>query len=144
MPLIVDKLRDSAYIPSSVPGEQTAYRIGTKEVCPVSFTENIIEYCESEHYLGAHLRELQKDFLNDLFSLDSTGYPRYDTGVIIAGMRGGKSMMAAMIASFILHKLLAMDTILAKRQITIDSKQLDTMIINRLVSISSKQRDKKS
>jgi hypothetical protein len=102
-----DRLRDHNYVPSQIPTSLTKSTT-QKKICPVRFTEDVIEYCQGEEFLQATLRKLQKDFLLDLYELDEKGYPKYDTGVFIAGMRGGKSMLAAIIASFQLHKLLAM------------------------------------
>jgi len=108
---IGDKLLDDQYKPD----EEFILKLPTLQVnknslpCPVTFTTDPIEYAESEKYLGIKLFPLQKQFLEDLYSVDSNGYPIYDEGVFIAGMRGGKSVLAAIIGTFQTHKLLSFD-----------------------------------
>lgn len=103
-----NRLLDKNYIPSSTAKELSSS--SSKFSCPVKFTEDPLEYCESKEFLGARLRKKQRDFIYDLYSLDSSNYPNYDAGVLIAGMRGGKSMLAAIVASFQVHRLLALDS----------------------------------
>lgn len=103
------RLLDRTYVPS--PSSGISFQNTGKVIpCPVEFTDDPIEFCESPQFLNIKLRKLQKEFLLDLYSVDSKGYPRFDTGVFIAGMRGGKSALAAMIASFQLHRLLKMES----------------------------------
>ena len=67
------------------------------------------EFIEGDKFLQSKLRPLQRKFLEDLYAIDKKGNPVNDTGVFIAGMRGGKSMLAAYVAAFQLHRLLALD-----------------------------------
>lgn len=77
--------------------------------CPVPFTDDPIEYCESKQYLDMKLRPLQKNFIIDMYSTDPKGHPLYEEGIIISGMRSGKSVTAAFIATFQAHRLLSME-----------------------------------
>ncbi|HRZ18954.1 MAG TPA: hypothetical protein P5136_02765 [Methanofastidiosum sp.] len=102
-----DKLRDSNYKPEASEFEphQTFFKKETR--CPVPFTEDPFEYIEG--YLQYKLRPLQRTVIEDLFSVDEKGFPKYDTSILIIGMRAGKSFLNSVIASFLLHKLLAME-----------------------------------
>ncbi len=104
--LLTSRLLDPSYSPSTT--TLPTFLTPSKKECPVRFTTDIVEFCEHEEFLGTKLRPLQKNFLVDLYSLDDSGYPKYDTGVFIAGMRGGKSALAAFIAAFQVHRLLSM------------------------------------
>lgn len=103
---LTNRLLDSTYVPNlSTP--LIAAKTKEKKPCPVSFTTDPLEFAESDKFLGIKLRTLQRNFLIDLYSIDDKGYPNFDTGVFIAGMRGGKSVLASIIAAFQLHQLLA-------------------------------------
>jgi len=104
-----DKLLDTSYTPSKEKVIEISSISIVKSKCPVKFTNDPIEYSESDKFLGIKLFPLQRNFLEDLFSTDSQGNPLYDEGVFIAGMRGGKSVLAAIIGTFQAHKLLAYD-----------------------------------
>lgn len=105
---ISDRLRSGDYKPD--PDKTQAPVINASKVpCPITFTDNVIEFVEGDTFLQSKLRPLQRQFLEDLYAIDSKGNPVADTGVFIAGMRGGKSMLAAYIAAFQLHRLLSLD-----------------------------------
>ena len=106
---ISNRLLDKAYIPDLTLRE-SAPVISKKLECPVKFTKNPIEFIEGDNFLQSKLRPLQRQFLLDLYSVDNKGDYKYDTGVFIAGMRGGKSMLAAYVAAFQLHMMLALET----------------------------------
>ena len=76
---------------------------------PIRFTKDIIEYIEHPDFLNMTLRPKQKEFIKDFYSTDALGYPLYDEGVFIAGMRGGKTILAALCGTFQAQLLLAMD-----------------------------------
>jgi hypothetical protein len=75
--------------------------------CPVQFTEDPFEYIEG--YLGYKLRPFQRVVIEDIYAVDENNFPKYDTSVLILGMRSGKSLISSTVGSFQLHKLLAMD-----------------------------------
>lgn len=104
---LTNRLLDNTYVPSTT-SVSINYLTPKKKECPVNFTEDPVEFCESPEYLGTKLRPLQRDFITELYSVDGNNYPKYDSGVFIAGMRGGKSALAAFIAAFQLHRLLSM------------------------------------
>ena len=106
---VANRLLDRNYVPDVGDSHSSLVSDNTL-VCPITFTEDPIEFCEGAKFLGSSLRPLQRDFLRDLYAVDEKKYPKHDTGVFIAGMRGGKSALAAMIASFQLHRLLALDS----------------------------------
>lgn len=97
-----DRLLDREYNPESA----TPTILFTQNKCPVLFTEDIVEFCESSDYMGLTLRPLQRNFLIDLYEKQDTGLPKHSEGVLVAGMRGGKSALAAMVGAFQLHGLL--------------------------------------
>ena len=90
-----DKLFDDSVIPQGNKQQNSdfssVYMNMGAGACPVRFTEDPIEYCESKEYLGIHLRPLQKAFILDLYSTDDKGHQKYEEGILVAGMRGGKS-----------------------------------------------------
>ena len=106
---IGNKLLDIDYKPEeNISSDFNLYSSFKKVVkCPVSFTEDPIEYAES--YIGFRLMPLQKNMIIDLFSVDENGYPLFDTLVSIMGMRSSKSVTASIIVSFLKQKLIAMD-----------------------------------
>lgn len=75
--------------------------------CPVPFTSDPIEYATS--YLGYTLKPLQKQVLEDLFSVDTKGKPKYSEAVLVCGMRSSKSVCAGIIGSFLAQMLLSFD-----------------------------------
>ena len=84
-----DKLSDTSYRPQDKNSDDILSRyvnIGAGK-CPVRFTEDPIEYCESKEYLGVTLRPIQKQFIEDLYSLNDKGKPNFSEGVLISGMR---------------------------------------------------------
>lgn len=103
-----NRLLDKNYVPDISKRDEKP-QVSYKIECPVRFTTDPIEFVEGDDFLRSSLRPLQRDFLSDLYSLNEQGNPVYDTGVFIAGMRGGKSMLSAYIAAFQLHMLLALD-----------------------------------
>lgn len=109
MESISNRLLDKQYIPDLTKSANTP-AISKKLECPVTFTKDPIEFIEGDNFLRSKLRPLQKEFLLDFYSKDSKSNFLYDTGVFIAGMRGGKSMLAAYIAAFQLHMLLEMES----------------------------------
>jgi len=78
--------------------------------CPVRFTNNILEFAESSEYLGFKLLPKQKFIIEEFYKRDPLSRERlYNVMVLIGGMRGGKSAIGAIIGSFELQKLLALD-----------------------------------
>lgn len=77
--------------------------------CPVKFTDDILEYVESPDYLDMRLRPLQKKFIEELFSRDEKGRYKYEQGVMCCGMRGGKTVTAALIVTFMTQYMLQFD-----------------------------------
>lgn len=104
---IGSKLLDPTYSPVEVFTPSNFY---FKKIikCPVKFTTDPLEYSES--FLEYKLRPLQKEVLIDLFSKDVSGKDIYDVAVLILGMRAGKSALSGILGSFLLQKLLAMDS----------------------------------
>lgn len=106
---IGDILLDPDYIPKEeeyVP--ELFYFRKNKLKCPVSFTEDPIEYAQD--FLKAKLLPIQKQILEDLFlKYDEKNKPLHTTAVLILGMRSGKSFTSAIVGSFLLQKLLAME-----------------------------------
>lgn len=105
---IADKFLDPTYIPEDKHKDILSRYIslGVGE-CPVRFTDDPIEYCESKEFLDMRMRPLQKKFVEDLYSLNDKGQPQFSEGVFIAGMRSGKSVVAGVIATFQTQRLLA-------------------------------------
>lgn len=104
---IGDRLADPTYIPSGTTEvNQFDYIKAVK--CPVTFTNDPLEYAEG--FLQYTLKPVQRQVLEDLFTIGSDGMPVYNHAVFIAGMRSGKSVLGGIVGSFLLHKLLAMDT----------------------------------
>jgi len=84
MSRIGDRLLDPTFVPSSQYNSPNVF--ATKiNACPVTFTDDPIEYIEG--YLQYKLRKFQKDVINDLFEVDSIGYPKRDVSTLIIGMR---------------------------------------------------------
>lgn len=108
MDSISNRLLDKQYIPD-LNSKDSAPVISKELACPVRFTDDPVEFVEGDDFLQSRLRPLQRQFLLDLYSKDNKGSFNYDTGVFIAGMRGGKSMLAAYIAAFQLHQMLKLD-----------------------------------
>ena len=108
-----DKLLDKTYVPDIEnipvysPNQFSTY--GKIIKCPVRFTNDIIEYCESKEFIGMTLKPLQKKFIEEIFSVDSNNFPNYNEGVLCAGMRSGKSWTAAFIATGMTQMLLQED-----------------------------------
>ena len=90
-----DKLLDKTYVPDIEnipvysPNQFSTY--GKIIKCPVRFTNDMIEYCESKEFLNLKLRTLQKKFLEEMFSVNENNFPIYNEGVLCCGMRSGKS-----------------------------------------------------
>jgi hypothetical protein len=105
---IGDKLLDNNYTPEE---KKQSFSVSekVKPRCPLPFTDDPIEFMESDQYLGYKLKPLQKPLVLDLFSEDENGNPLYDTVISVQGMRSSKSVCAALIVAFLLHKLLKMD-----------------------------------
>lgn len=104
---IGDKLRDDSYKPLDGVFNPEVYNFNRLKKCPVPFTTDPIEYVEG--YLQYTLRPFQREVVEDIFSVDSAGIPRFDVATLIIGMRGGKSLINSVIASFLLHRLLSME-----------------------------------
>jgi hypothetical protein len=109
MDSISKRLLDKQYIPD-LNKIDSAPVISKNLPCPVTFTNDPIEFIEGDKFLQSKLRPLQRQFILDLYSNDEKGNYKYDTGVYIAGMRGGKSMLAAYVAAFQLQMMLGMDS----------------------------------
>lgn len=78
--------------------------------CPVKFTNDAIEFITGSEFMDIELRPKQKQIIEDLFySFKDNGKPKYNEAVVVCGVRSGKSMISALIAAFLTHKLLAMD-----------------------------------
>ena len=108
---IGNRLIDPNYIPENPNKEnilETYMSIGAGK-CPVKFTEDPIEYCESEEFVGIKLRRIQREFVRDLYSVNEKGHQNFSEAVLISGMRSGKSVCAGLIATFQVHRLLSMD-----------------------------------
>lgn len=106
-----NKLLDRSYTPQdTITNDSAVHPFYFKKVikCPVQFTQDPIEYAEK--YLNIRLRPTQKQILNVLFNRDVHGDYTTNEVVVIAGMRGGKSLIAGLAASFILQQALAMDS----------------------------------
>lgn len=78
----------------------------TAEACPLPFTNDIIEFAESEKFLGIKLFPKQKEILQQYYTYEDSNR-KYNTLIIIAGMRSSKSSLSAIISLFETHKLLA-------------------------------------
>ena len=74
---------------------------------PIKFTEDIIEFIESKDYLNTVLFPLQKKFIEDFYSVDALGYPKFDEAVLISGMRSGKTVCAAFVAMYQTMRMLS-------------------------------------
>src|SRR5271157_6129983 len=84
---ISDKLLDTTYIPkqSSVSYADKHITFNNIVRCPVSFTEDPIEYATK--FLEYKLKPAQKMVLEDLFSSGANGKPLYKEAVLVCGMR---------------------------------------------------------
>ena len=106
-----DRLLDPDYIPiveDNDPNKFVPTKFSYNRIikCPVRFTTDLIEYCESKEFLNIKLYPLQKKFIEELFSTDYQGNSKYNEGVLCCGMRSGKSWTAAFIATGMLQILL--------------------------------------
>lgn len=102
------KLLDPTYTPNITNKIEVPY---FKKIvkCPVKFTDDILEYVESPDFLDMKLRPLQKKFIEELFSRDEYGNYKYEQGVMCCGMRGGKTVSAALIVTFMTQYMLQFD-----------------------------------
>ena len=81
---IGDRLADSNYIPSTASNvNQFDYVQVVK--CPVTFTNDPLEYAEG--FLQYKLKPVQRQVLEDLFTIGADGMPVYNHAVFISGMR---------------------------------------------------------
>ena len=84
--------------------------INTISSSPVKFTSDIIEYAESNQYMGMKLLGKQKDIIeNFYYSKNEYGENKYNTLVAIAGMRSSKSTLAGIIGTFEAHWWLSLE-----------------------------------
>ena len=84
--------------------------INTISSSPVKFTSDIIEYAESNEYMGMKLLGKQKDIIeNFYYSKNEYGENKYNTLVAIAGMRSSKSTLAGIIGTFEAHWWLSLE-----------------------------------
>jgi len=82
---IGDKLRDNSYKPDGENFNPDNFYFNKTKRCPVSFTADPIEYIEG--YLQYNLRPFQREVIQDIFSVDAEGIPRFDVATLIIGMR---------------------------------------------------------
>ena len=105
---IGSKLLDTSYKPEeNISSDFNLYTSFKKIVkCPVKFTNDIIEYCESSEFLNIKLKPLQKLFLETILSKDDNGIQIFNEGCLCVGMRAGKSFTSALLATGMTQMLL--------------------------------------
>lgn len=109
-----DSLLNPSYIPDlPTPGSDKAdipYYSGKFIKCPVKFTDDMLEFLESDEYMGLELRPIQRQIIEDLFYTNrEDGLPMYREAVVLSGMRSGKSAVASFICAGMTHDMLKYD-----------------------------------
>ena len=74
---------------------------------PVPFTNDPFEFIEGKQYLGEKLFPKQKEIIDRFFSRNEKGTRNFNELILLIGMRGGKSILAAFIGSFCANQLMS-------------------------------------